>query len=335
MKRSAPQALALHQLPPRLHDLDEPPGVGWLWGQLSAGPAVAVVGTRYPTREALKFTRALVHDLGRAGVSILSGGAQGIDRAAHEAALDVDAHTLVVAPAGLSKPYPSFHRALYARVLRSGGGYLSITPDGEPAQTWSFFGRNAVLAALAHVVVAIESGVRSGTRNTASWARRLGRPIFWPAASPWDTKRAGFLLEYRLGGVQPLRDARDVLRCLSAQRLYGLAPSGAQLDLESVWDAPAKAKARKSVAGPADLDTNTPQTAARLSSPPGAPVLDRAQAVLARLEQQPETAQALMAALQLAAHDLERVLIELTLEGHIERDSRGRFRVLLGGLQAR
>lgn len=321
--------------------------MAWLWGELCAGPAVAVVGTRHATQDALTFTRALVHDLGRAGVSILSGGAAGIDRAAHEAALDVGAHTLVVAPSGLSKPFPNDHRELYSRVLDAGGGYLSITPDGEPAHRWSFFGRNAVLAALAHVVVAIESGVRSGTRNTTARARRLGRPVFWPPAPPWEAHRAGFLAEYRLGGVEPLRDARDVLRCLSAQRLYGLGASGDQLDLESLWDLPAAGRRRGRRAGAAQLGA-PPRSApaesevrpsARLNGWPSAedataemPDNPRAQAVLSRLLVKPESAKALMDALGLGAREVERVLVELTLEGLIERDSQGRFRLMLSDL---
>ncbi len=226
-------------LPPRLADLSDPPSELFLWGQLPRGAAVAVVGTRKPSDPALHFTRQLVHDLARAGVAILSGGAAGVDRAAHEAALEAGGETLVVAPAGLSRPYPAAHEELFRRVLAAGGGYLSVVPDGSAAEPWCFFRRNSVMAALAHAVVAVECGVRSGTRNTTARARRLGRPVFWPPSPPWEPRGAGFLVEYRLGGVTPLRDARDVLESLRARRLYGVSESmqlGFELETEGAGD---------------------------------------------------------------------------------------------------
>ncbi|MCA9641461.1 MAG: DNA-processing protein DprA, partial [Myxococcales bacterium] len=224
-------------LPPRLRDLEDPPERLWLRGELPSGPMVAVVGTRKPTAQGREFAERLVRDLARRGVTILSGGAVGIDQTAHEATLEASGQTLVVAPGSFERPYPDEHAALFKRVLGHGGGYLSVVPDGNVAEPWGFFRRNSVMAALAHVVVAIESTVRSGTRNTTSRARKLGRPVFWPPASPWDKKRSGFAAEYRLGGVTPLFDARDVLGCLAAQRLYGLpGAAAAQLDFESLWE---------------------------------------------------------------------------------------------------
>lgn len=321
-------------LPPRLRDLEDPPEALWLRGELPAGPAVAVVGTRRPSPQGREFARRLVRDLARRGVTILSGGAVGIDQAAHEATLDAGGQTLVVAPASLERPYPEEHAALFKRVLRGGGGYLSVVPDGNVAEPWGFFRRNSVMAALAHAVVAIESTVRSGTRNTTSRARRLGRPVFWPPASPWDKKRSGFAAEYRLGGVTPLFDARDVLRCLAAQRLYGLSGATvAQLDFESLWDfelpddAPSPptpelewSKGAGGSGGEAPCESVVrPLRSAVSESDPTR--------LLRVLAQGPLSGSELMEALAWSRDVVEHALVQLTLEGRVERDGRGRFRL--------
>lgn len=321
-------------LPPRLRDLEDPPESLWLRGELPAGPAVAVVGTRRPSPQGREFASRLVRDLARRGVTILSGGAVGIDQAAHEAALDAGGQTLVVAPASLERPYPEEHGALFKRVLRSGGGYLSVVPDGNVAEPWGFFRRNSVMAALAHAVVAIESAVRSGTRNTTSRARKLGRPVFWPPASPWDKKRSGFAAEYRLGGVTPLFDARDVLRCLAAQRLHGLhGAAAAQLDLESLWDF----ELPDDVPSPPNPDLEfAPGTGSFGGEAPFESVVRPLRSAVSEsdparllrvLAEGPLSGSELVEALAWSRDVVEHALVQLTLEGRVERDRRGRFRL--------
>src|SRR4051812_18476498 len=100
----------------------------YLRGPLPARPGVAVVGTREPSDQALAFTRALVLELGQAGLAIWSGGARGIDAAAHEAALEAGVPTVVVAGGGLDRPYPPEHAPLYARVLAGGGALCARVP---------------------------------------------------------------------------------------------------------------------------------------------------------------------------------------------------------------
>ena len=207
------------ELPWRLADLPRRPGELYLQGELPRGPAVAIVGTRYPTPRARAFARTLAADLGRAGVAILSGGAKGIDTAAHEGALDAGARTVVVAPAGFLVAYPAMNRVLFSRVVASGGAYVSHVPDGMRATRGAFFRRNASLAALAHALVVVEADFQSGARNAASWARRLGRPVLAVPYAPWQEQGRGCLLELR-AGAQVCRDAADVLEQLDG-RLTG------------------------------------------------------------------------------------------------------------------
>src|SRR3954469_25974014 len=105
-ERPVAKELTGERLPPRISDLADPPARLYLHGELPRGPAVAVVGTRKASAEGLAFTRALAAELAAAGVAVLSGGAKGVDTAAHEGALDVGGVTVVVTPAGFERPFP-------------------------------------------------------------------------------------------------------------------------------------------------------------------------------------------------------------------------------------
>jgi DNA processing protein len=228
--------LSGERLPPRLADLEDPPARLYLHGELPRGPAVAIVGTREASAEGIAFTRALAAELAAAGVAILSGGAKGIDTAAHEGALDVRGTTVVVTPAGFDKPYPAENAGLYRRVLDAGGAYVSLFPDEAPADRPTFFKRNACLVALSHAVVVTQTRFVGGGRNAAKWARQLGRALFVVPHSPWVTAGSGAILELRLG-ARPLDRAKEMLRFLRDAGLHPL-PSPVQGEL---WPTPTRA----------------------------------------------------------------------------------------------
>ncbi|HEY3664980.1 MAG TPA: DNA-processing protein DprA, partial [Polyangiaceae bacterium] len=203
MTEAAERCLTGSSLPGRLADLAAPPEQLFLRGELPRGPAVAIVGTRYPSLRGAMYARTLAKELARAGVVVISGGAKGIDTAAHRGALAVGGVTVVVAPAGFERPFPKDNRALFQQVVDSGGAYLSLVEAYTPANQGAFFVRNGCLVALAHVVVVVESRIRGGARNAAAHARRLGRPLFVVAAPPWHVNGRGCLAELLLG-ARPL-----------------------------------------------------------------------------------------------------------------------------------
>jgi DNA processing protein len=217
--------LAGPTLPPRLADLPEPPTELCLHGELPRGPAVAIVGTRYPTEQGVNFAESLASDLTREGVVVLSGGAEGIDTAAHVGALRAGGTTVVVAPCGFERPYPEENAALFRRVLDAGGAYLSLVSEDTPATRAAFFARNACLVALAHVVVVVEAGFISGALNAAKWARLLGRPLLIVPHSPWSPKGRGCLLELQRGASLCL-GPRDILEQLDRMLLSPLPLDG-------------------------------------------------------------------------------------------------------------
>jgi DNA processing protein len=184
---------------------------------------VAIVGTRNPSVEARAYAARLARNLAEQGVAIASGGALGIDTAAHEGALSAGGRTLVVAPSSLDRPYPLENAGLFARVVGEGGGFVSRFESNTPARNPQFFVRNSYLVALCNALVMVEAPLRSGARNAALWARRLQRPFFVVPATPWNPKGLGCIVELKLG-ARPLYSHRDVLDCLKQQNLHLIRP---------------------------------------------------------------------------------------------------------------
>jgi DNA processing protein len=171
--------------------------------------AVAVVGSRAATPYGLEMAWQLATDLARAGVSVVSGMARGIDQAAHEGALTAGGVTVAVLAARPETAYPPQSHDLHSRVLAA-GAVCSPFPRGVAPRPSLFLTRNRVVAGLARGVIVVEAGPRSGAHTTASWARRWGRFV---AAVPGDVTREsslGTLALLRQGAVA-VGDAGHVL----------------------------------------------------------------------------------------------------------------------------
>ena len=166
------------EYPAALDDLEFPPRQLYGLGDPSMlhPPIVAIVGTREPTAYGLRITRAIAGSLARAGVSIVSGMARGIDAAAHRAALEVGGRTVAVMGTGIDVPYPTGHRDLH-RLLSERALVISEHGSGVRAHKGAFPRRNRIIAALAPVTIVIEAGDRSGALNTADWAADLRRTV--------------------------------------------------------------------------------------------------------------------------------------------------------------
>ncbi|MGB8221310.1 MAG: DNA-processing protein DprA [Polyangiales bacterium] len=179
--------------PVGLRDLADPPDEFRVAGALpDLARAVAVVGTRRADDEALDFAYTLGREAALNGVVVVSGGAIGVDRAAHEGALDGGGRTVVVLPTGLGAPYPRANHDLFERVCRAGCLFTEVE-DGADAQGGRFLTRNRLIAALGRSTVVVQAPARSGALSTARVAKRLGRPIFVVPASPWDPRGSGNL----------------------------------------------------------------------------------------------------------------------------------------------
>lgn len=138
--------------------------------------AAAVVGTRACTAYGEHVAADLSAGLVEHDVAIVSGGAYGIDGAAHRAALAADGVTVAVLAGGVDVLYPAGHSALLHRIARHGLVISEYPPGVRPARH-RFLTRNRLVAALSGATVVVEAGIRSGTASTAAWARALGRVV--------------------------------------------------------------------------------------------------------------------------------------------------------------
>jgi DNA processing protein len=137
---------------------------------------VAVVGTRAASGYGEHVTAEIAGDLALEGWTIVSGAAMGIDGAAHRAALGVKGNTVAALACGIDQVYPPGHGRLLQSIAQRGLVVSEYSP-GTPPQRHRFLARNRLVAGLADSVVVVEAGARSGARNTAKWARLLGRPV--------------------------------------------------------------------------------------------------------------------------------------------------------------
>jgi DNA processing protein len=176
---------------------------------------VAVVGTRDADPIGAAFARRLAREIAEADVGVLSGGALGIDAAAHRGALQGQGRTVVVLPSGLSHWYPRRHEALFREVIDKGGALVSQFPPETPPTRWTFPRRNALVATLADLVLVVQAPVNSGALDAAECARRLGRRVMAVPAAPTDRRGAGCVRLLRAGAL-PCASARDVLDALAA-----------------------------------------------------------------------------------------------------------------------
>ncbi len=152
----------------------------WVIGQVRlddvAARAVAIVGTRACTAYGEHVAAELSAGLADHDVAIVSGGAYGIDGAAHRAALAADGMTVAVLAGGVDVLYPAGHSALLHRIAGTGLLVSEYPPGVRPARH-RFLTRNRLVAALSGATVVVEAGIRSGAASTAAWARALGRVV--------------------------------------------------------------------------------------------------------------------------------------------------------------
>lgn len=138
--------------------------------------AVAVVGTRAPTAYGRAVTADLSAGVAAEDFTVVSGGAFGIDAAAHRAVLGVGGTTIAVLAGGVDRLYPRGNDGLLREVART-GAVISEQPPGTGVTRYRFLDRNRIIAALGSATVVVEAAARSGALSTAAWAAALDRPV--------------------------------------------------------------------------------------------------------------------------------------------------------------
>jgi DNA processing protein len=199
------------EYPSWLLDLAQPPSPLFAIGDrtLLDRPRIAVVGTRNSTGYGERVTRNLGLAFARAGVTVVSGMARGIDGKAHRTALENGGGTVAVLGTGIDVPYPVGHRALH-RQIATNGLVISENPPGATAHQGAFPKRNRIIAALAPLTIVIEADFRSGAINTAGQALELGRTVA-AVPGPIDSDQSRGTNQLIKDGAQVITKPEDAL----------------------------------------------------------------------------------------------------------------------------
>jgi DNA processing protein len=200
--------------PTQLAAIPAAPAIIWVRGDVGRLPdssthAIAVVGSRSASRDGRELAAEIAGDLARAGVTIVSGLARGIDGAAHAAALDASGITIAVLGSGLDRVYPPEHVALAARIAETGAVVSEFAPD-VPPHAGFFPRRNRIISGLCQAVVVVEAPEKSGALITASAALDQGREVMVvPGRVAGGRNRGGHLLIR--DGAKLVESAVDIL----------------------------------------------------------------------------------------------------------------------------
>ena len=281
--------LADARYPPALLQLADPPLVLYVTGDVPTPwpDALAIVGSRNPTAQGLSNAREFAATFARAGLTVISGLALGVDGAAHEGALQGAASgmlaTVAVVGTGLDRVYPKQHHDLAHRIAAR-GLLVSEYPIGTPPLAQNFPKRNRVIAALAHGTVVIEAALQSGSLITAREAAEQGKEVFAIPGSIHSPQSRGCHALIKQG-AKLVETAQDVLEELPQLASHARAPAG------------------------------QPKPSAR----------ERGDAVLEALAFEPAGLDALVARTGIPAAALQARLLELELQGHVARLAGGLF----------
>lgn len=256
--------------------------------ELLNAPCCAIVGSRNASANGRRFARELAMTLGRAGWTVASGLARGIDTAAHQAALETG--TIAVMATGLDVIYPAENETLAARIADTGCLVTEMPPGTQP-RAELFPRRNRIIAGMSTRVAVIEAALRSGSLITARLANEMGRDVFAMPGSPYDPRSSG---TNRL-----IQDGATLLG--SADKIAGLLPQHGYR--------------RLGLAEPL-VAMQPPQTAGNGSG--GMANGDR-DGVLNLLGPDPVELDLLIRESGLTARQVQEVLLELDLAGRLER----------------
>ena len=171
--------------------------------------AVAMVGSRQTTHYGLESARKLAYQLAYVGVTVVSGGARGIDTAAHQGALSAKGRTITVLGTGINLVFPSENAELFERVAAS-GALITQFPFNRQADKQSFPIRNRIVAGMSLGTVVVEASLTSGALITANFATEYGRHVF-AVPGRIDSPRSKGCHELIKKGAMLCESAEDVL----------------------------------------------------------------------------------------------------------------------------
>ncbi len=199
------------EYPPLLREIYDPPIVLYVRGRLLREDrnAVGLVGSRQTTHYGIEVARRLGYQLGYVGVTVVSGGARGIDTAAHQGALHAKGRTVCVLGTGIDRVFPPENAELFARIADQ-GAVVTQFPFNRPADKQSFPIRNRIVAGMTLGTVVVEANLASGALITAKFAADYGRQVF-AVPGRIDSPRSKGCHELLKKGAKLCEGAEDIL----------------------------------------------------------------------------------------------------------------------------
>ncbi len=184
--------------PANMSELTDAPPILWVRGELLPEDryGIAIVGTRRASNYGLAQANRFAGAFAAQGLTVISGGALGIDAAAHNGALNAGGRTIAVLGCGVDIIYPAAHRALFERILANGrGAIVSEFPLQTKPEPWRFPTRNRIIAGMARASVLVETPDKSGALGTARFCAEYGRDVYAvPGAVDTGASRGGHRL---------------------------------------------------------------------------------------------------------------------------------------------
>ena len=160
-------------------------------GFLAKKDRIAIVGSRKASSYGLSVATQFAADLSQYGLEVVSGGAKGIDAAAHKGALQVKKSTIAVFGCGLNVVYPREHKKLFAEILEQNGAWVSEYLPDEPPIAWHFPARNRIISGLSKGVLVVEANKKSGSLITANFAIENNREVYCVPGSIYSAGSVG------------------------------------------------------------------------------------------------------------------------------------------------
>ena len=276
--------------PESLVKISDAPPMLWAIGDTSLlnSPLIALVGARNASSLGTRMARALAHDLGSKGFTVVSGLARGIDTASHIASLKTG--TIAVMAGGVDVVYPSENTNLALDISQQ-GLCVSEQPMGQSPQARHFPTRNRIISGLSQAVIVVEAAAKSGSLITARDALDQGRDVLVVPGHPFDARASGCNMLIR-DGATLVRNADDVIAALPVEK-----PEPQQVQIDLPLPAPQKRTLRQT----AELH----------------------QQILSRLGPSPVAEDQLIRDLDVSAGNIAPALVDLELDGKISRQSGG------------
>jgi DNA processing protein len=289
-------------------------------------PAMAIVGSRNASTAGLAFTERMARGLGEAGLTVVSGLARGIDVRAHLTSLQTG--TIAVLAGGQDRIYPSSHAALVDAILEAGGAVVAEMPMGWEPRGRDFPRRNRIISGLSYGTLVVEAARRSGSLITARFALEQNREVFAVPGSPLDPRAEGTNDLIRQGAtlVSDVTHVLDVLGpIIEGGPDAAAAPARARPDFAEhpdFWDEIDLDTLTGEGGRAPDLFGGEPPGLGEPDTDPPEPADERAR-IVALLGPSPVGTDELARSAGVGARVVQSVLLELELDGRIERHGSG------------